>query len=59
MRSHSDFANGANPPVDVGSTVPNFRFIRPRSASAVLVLDISGSMNAGSKLKKLVQVSEE
>ncbi|XP_064594338.1 calcium-activated chloride channel regulator 1-like [Liolophura sinensis] len=54
LRSHQDFAGGANLPRDVPSTVPTFRFVKYRSKRTVIVLDISGSM-VGNKLKKLRQ----
>ncbi|XP_064595911.1 calcium-activated chloride channel regulator 1-like [Liolophura sinensis] len=54
LRGHEDFAEGANPPREVQSTVPKFRFVKHRSKRTVIVLDTSGSM-VGNKLLKLGQ----
>ena len=44
LRSHSDFKNDINPPVQVPSTEPRFRLVQSVTKRTVLVLDVSGSM---------------
>ncbi|XP_035692459.1 calcium-activated chloride channel regulator 4-like [Branchiostoma floridae] len=44
MNKHQDFANGANPPREVVSTVPDFVLLQEKEPMMVLVLDTSGSM---------------
>ncbi|XP_078695048.1 calcium-activated chloride channel regulator 1-like [Branchiostoma floridae x Branchiostoma belcheri] len=57
MNKHQDFANGANPPRAVNSTVPRFVLLQESDfVSIVLVLDVSGSMQ-GEPLQRLIQVS--
>ncbi len=58
LREHGDFANGANPPNEVITTVPDFRVVRQKEKRTVLVLDTSGSMDSNDKIDKLNQVSE-
>ncbi|XP_064594617.1 calcium-activated chloride channel regulator 1-like [Liolophura sinensis] len=55
LRSHPDFAEGANLPRDVPSTEPTFRFVKHSSKRTVIVLDTSGSMTHNHKLYKLAQ----
>ncbi|XP_064595933.1 calcium-activated chloride channel regulator 1-like [Liolophura sinensis] len=56
LRSHKDFAEGANKPRDVPSTVPKFHFVKEyRRKRIVIVLDISGSMKDNNKIQKLAQ----
>ncbi|XP_019643985.1 PREDICTED: epithelial chloride channel protein-like [Branchiostoma belcheri] len=57
MNKHQDFARGANPPREVGSTEPDFILLQQsESYRVVLVLDVSGSMQ-GEPIRRLVQVS--
>ncbi|XP_066266574.1 calcium-activated chloride channel regulator 4A-like [Branchiostoma lanceolatum] len=57
MNKHQDFADGANPPREVDSTVPNFVLLQESdSTSIVLVLDVSGSMS-GKPIDRLHQVA--
>ncbi|XP_066266573.1 calcium-activated chloride channel regulator 1-like [Branchiostoma lanceolatum] len=57
MNKHQDFANGANPPRAVDSTVPNFELLQESDFfRIVLVLDVSGSME-GEPIRRLNQVA--
>ncbi|KAI8517991.1 chloride channel [Branchiostoma belcheri] len=56
MDRHPDFANGANPPREVQSTVPTFVLLQENDYRVVLVLDASNSMR-GEPLRRLGQVA--
>ncbi|XP_019630577.1 PREDICTED: calcium-activated chloride channel regulator 4A-like [Branchiostoma belcheri] len=56
MDRHPDFANGANPPREVQSTVPDFVLLQENDYRIVLVLDASNSMR-GEPLRRLGQVA--
>ncbi|XP_078612819.1 calcium-activated chloride channel regulator 1-like [Branchiostoma floridae x Branchiostoma japonicum] len=56
MTQHTDFANGANPPREVQSTVPDFTLLQEDDFRIVLVLDASNSMR-GEPLRRLIQVA--
>ena len=57
MRSHADFANNANPPLDIEEyQEPTFRVLRADIKRTVLVLDTSGSMGNEQRIEKQNQV---
>eukprot|EP00058_Branchiostoma_floridae_P007703 XP_002593191.1 hypothetical protein BRAFLDRAFT_72730 [Branchiostoma floridae] len=56
MNKHQDFANGANPPREVVSTVPDFVLLQEKEPMMVLVLDTSGSMR-GDPIRRLNQAA--
>ncbi|XP_066266310.1 calcium-activated chloride channel regulator 4-like [Branchiostoma lanceolatum] len=56
MNKHQDFANGANPPKEVVTTVPDFELLQEKEPRMVLVLDTSGSMR-GDPIRRLNQAA--
>ncbi|XP_078695218.1 calcium-activated chloride channel regulator 4A-like [Branchiostoma floridae x Branchiostoma belcheri] len=56
MNKHQDFANGANPPREVVTTVPDFVLLQEQAPRMVLVLDTSGSMR-GEPIRRLNQAA--
>ncbi|EDV23896.1 uncharacterized protein TRIADDRAFT_57573 [Trichoplax adhaerens] len=56
IKRHPDFVNDKNPPANIRSTIPKFRFVKSEPLRIAMVLDKSGSMS-GRNMQLLSQAA--